>query len=107
MNEPNRADASVRQRVEFVMIGGQNRRAKLLAQRHRETIGQRNSPVNRLERSDRLPKLRANFGVLDDPHPRQVLHRPERVFRPARPVEIVEHFTQVQYVGDALSIRVQ
>lgn len=89
------------------MIGGQNRSAKLDGERSRETIGERNSPVNRLERSGRLPELRANFSVLGNSHPCQIFHGPEGVFRPARPVEILEHFTPVQHVGDALAVRVQ
>ena len=84
-NEPNRANALVRQRVELVMIRSQDRTTKLVGEGDCETIGKRNSPVNRLERSDRLPELRANFGALDDAHPRQIFHGLDRVFRPASP----------------------
>jgi hypothetical protein len=38
-NEANGADGSVRQRVELVMIGGQDRSAKLVGKGHRETVG--------------------------------------------------------------------
>jgi hypothetical protein len=44
-NEPNGADTSVRERIELVMVGGQNRSAKLVGEGHRETIGKRNPPV--------------------------------------------------------------